>query len=62
MKEDQLSAGTLLGVAMPLLAQMIVEGRSAELSGHEFKDADKDRYRLDAPHVPLVLLSPLCQA
>ena len=43
VKDGQLGPGTILGVAMPLLAQMIVEGRSEERGGHELKDADRDR-------------------
>ena len=43
LKEDKLGPGVLLGIAMPIISQMIVEGRSEESHGHELKDADKDR-------------------
>ena len=41
--EDHLGPGVLLSIVMPLISQMVIEGRSEEASGHEMKDADKDR-------------------
>ncbi|KAK9818396.1 hypothetical protein WJX72_012002 [[Myrmecia] bisecta] len=38
-----LSVSSLLGIAMPLLQQFIVEGKGAEASGHEMKEIDRDR-------------------
>lgn len=43
LKEGRLGPGVLLGVAMPLISQLIVEGRGGEAMGHELKEADKDR-------------------
>ncbi len=41
--EGRLGPGVLLSIVMPLISQMIIEGRSEEASGHELKDVDKDR-------------------
>ena len=45
-REGSLGPGMLLAVAVPLLAQMVVEGRSAEERGHELKQV---RYPLVSP-------------
>lgn len=43
MKDGKLGPGVLVGVAMPVISQMIVEGRADESSGHELKESDKDK-------------------
>ncbi|KAK9845304.1 hypothetical protein WJX81_002986 [Elliptochloris bilobata] len=40
---DELRPATLLGVIVPLLQQMIIEGKAAEGGGHELKELDRDR-------------------
>ncbi|BDA46528.1 probable small subunit processome component 20 homolog [Coccomyxa sp. Obi] len=42
-EEGSLGAGALLGIAVPLLQQVIVEGKEGEGAGHERKEKDRDR-------------------
>lgn len=66
LKDGRVGASTLLNVALPLLAQMIIEGRAAESAGHELKAIDKDRSAMSCllVHGPTleVLLMSLCYA
>ena len=41
MQDGSLGPGTLLGIGMPLLSQMITEGKAGEGAGHEMKQADR---------------------
>lgn len=40
----KLASGILIEIAIPILSQMIREGRSKEAPGHELKDSDRDKW------------------
>lgn len=43
VQADKLDSASIMEVALPLLSQMIREGRSAEDPGHELKSSDRDK-------------------